>query len=468
MTVVVEVRYPFGYVHATPWSSHVNQGAVEWPLSPWRLLRALVATWRTHYPDLADEIVVPMMSALAAPPAVQVSPRTEASVRTYLPSEDHRRGISGGTDLVVDAFVAVTPGAGLAYRWDVELEVAERGALAALVEALPYLGRAESVCTATASFEDPGGNWQEPRSDMEGVGVRTLVPVAPLDLDELCVSIRAMRSGGRLHPPGARWVRYEVPDPIAGGSPPTRRSAIAPVQAARFVLRGRAPVSVRQTVVVADVMRSAAMSRCGRSHNHGASEILAGKDADGAKLLGHRHAHWLPLDLDGDRLIDTVLVWAPGGLSANDVASLAEIRRLNFHDGANVGSATSIAVAFEASGGLTDLDLGAVVGSARSWRSVTPFLPQRHRHPKRESFDAFMADCVGRELTARGLSRRISLEPDRETSWGSFRRYRAGERLAKARPGHGFTIHFDEPVTGPVCLGQLSHFGMGRFERCQT
>lgn len=468
MTVVVDVRYPFGYVHATPWGSHVNEGGIEWPLSPWRLLRALVATWRTRYPDLADELVVPMLSALAAPPAVQVAPRTEASVRTYLPSEDHRRGISGGTDLVVDAFVAVTPGAGLAYRWDVDFGVAERGALAALVEALPYLGRAESVCTATASFDDPGGDWQAPRSDIDGVGVRTLVPVAPLDLNELCVSIRAMRSGGRLHPPGARWVRYEVPGPVVGGSPPARRSAVAPVQAARFALRGRAPVSVRQTVVVADVMRLAAMSKYGRSHKHGASEILSGKDMDGAKLLGHRHAHWLPLDLDGDRLIDTVLVWAPGGLGAEDLASLVEIWRLKFHGGANVGSASSVAVAFEASGELDELDLGAVVGSARSWRSVTPFLPQRHRHPGRESFDAFMADCVGRELAARGIARRFSLEPARDTSWGSFRRYRAGERLAKARPGHGFTIHFDEPVTGPLCLGQLSHFGMGRFERCQT
>jgi len=409
-----------------------------------------------------------MLSALAAPPAVKVARRTEASVRTYLPSEEHRRGIAGGTDLVVDAFVAVTPGAGLTYRWDIDFGVAEQEALAALVEALPYLGRAESVCTAAASFDDPGGDWQEPGSDVAGVGVRTLVPVAPLDLDELCVSIRAMRAGGRLHPPGARWVRYDVPGPVAGGTPPSKRLAIAPVQAARFALRGRAPVSLRQTVVVGDRMRSAAMSKYGRSHNHRASEILTGKDFDGAKLVGHRHAHWLPLDLDGDRLIDTVLVWAPGGLGPDDVAALVEIRHLSFDRRSNVGSASSMAVAFEGSGALNELDLGAVVDSARSWRSVTPFLPQRHRHPGRESFDAFMADCVDRELAARGLPRRFSLEPDRETSWGSFRRYRAGELLAKARPGHGFTIHFEEPVPGPLCLGQLSHFGMGRFERCPT
>lgn len=468
MTVVIDVRYPFGYVHATPWGTHVNEGAVEWPLSPWRLLRALVATWRTCYPQLADDLVVPMLSALAAPPAVRVAPRTEASVRTYLPSEDHRRGMSGDTDLVVDAFVAVAPGAGLTYRWDIDFHVTERRALSELVEALAYLGRAESVCTASASFDDPGGDWQEPRPDTDGVGVRTMVAVVPLDLDDLCVSIRTMRSGGRLHPPGARWVRYEIRGPITGGAPPKRSSTAAYAEAARFVLRGKAPVSVRQAVLVADVMRCAAMSKYGKLYEGGTSEILAGKDEAGTKLLGHRHAHWLPLDLDGDRLLDTLLVWAPAGLSAHDVASLVEIRRLNFHGGDNVGSARSMAVGFEASGELNELDLGAVVGPATSWRSVTPFLPQRHRHPRREPFDAFMVDCVGRELAARNVTERFWLEADRATSWGAFRRYRRAEPLANARPGHGFTIHFEEPVVGPLCLGQLSHFGMGRFEPCQT
>jgi CRISPR-associated protein Csb2 len=468
MTVVVDVRYPFGYVHATPWGTHINEGGIEWPLSPWRLLRALVATWRTRSPDLADNLVVPVLSALASPPDLQVAPRTEASVRTYLPSESHRRGMNCDTDLVVDAFVAVAPGAGLTYRWDVDLNDAEQQALAGLVDALPYLGRAESVCTAAASFDNPAGDWHKPRTDSDGIGVRTLVPVIPLDLDDLCVSIRTMREGGRLHPPGARWVRYEVPDPIAGESAPSRRSTTASVQAARFALRGRAPVSVRHAVVVADVMRAAAMSKYGRLHSGGTSETFAGKDEAGTPLLGHRHAHWVPLDLDGDRLLDTMLVWAPGGLSRDQITALDKIRRLEFHDGDGIRPLSTLSVGYEGSGELAELGLSSVVGPATTWRSVTPFLPQRHHHSRRESHEEFLADCVARELTARDVFQRFGLESDRATSWGSFRRYRRDERLTKARPGCGFTIHFDEPVMGPLCLGQLSHFGMGRFEPCQT
>jgi CRISPR-associated protein Csb2 len=466
MTVLIDIGYPFGYVHATPWGTHVNEGRVEWPLSPWRLLRALVATWRTRYPDLGDDLVVPVLSALAAPPAVRSAARTEASIRTYLPSEEHRHGVSGDTDLVVDAFVAVAPGTGLTYRWDIKLSLAQQEALAALATAMPYLGRAESICTATAFFDDQGGGWEEPRPDSGGVGVRTLVPVTPLDLDDLCVSIRTLRSGGRLHPRGARWVRYVMGEPITVTSLPRRRPTDALPEAVRFALSGRARVSLRQAVVVADVMRRAAMSKYGGSHDDGSSEIFAGKDVTGTPLAGNRHAHWLPIDLDHDRLIDTLLVWAPGGFTADEITALAKIRQLKFNPGDGVGPHAPLAVGFEGFGELAELDLDIVAGTSSTWRSVTPFLPQRHHHAGRESFDEFLIGCVARELSARGIEQGFSLVADNAASWGSFRRYRSAERLANARPGYGFSIQFDRPVTGPLCLGQLSHFGMGRFEPC--
>ena len=37
-------RFPAGHYHATPWGNHVNEGLIEWPPSPWRVVRALLAT----------------------------------------------------------------------------------------------------------------------------------------------------------------------------------------------------------------------------------------------------------------------------------------------------------------------------------------------------------------------------------------------------------------------------------------
>jgi CRISPR-associated protein Csb2 len=469
MTVDINVCYPFGYVHATPWGTHVNEGAIEWPLSPWRLLRALVATWQTRCQELPAGTVTSLLSSLAVAPAIRVSPRTEASVRSYLPSEQHHRGMSGDTDLAIDAFVAVAPGRGISYQWDVDLDVNARRALGEIVESLPYLGRAESVCDADASFGavDSTG-WQLPLPDSEGLGVRTLVPATPLDLDDLCVSISAMRRAGRLHPPGARWMRYRIDDPMT--EQPAHYWTPQPrlVKGVRLVLSGRARVSIRRTLLVAEAMRRAGQSQYGSAHAGGSSEVLAGKDHAATPLLGHTHAHWLPLDLDGDRLLDSLLVWADRGFAEDDIRALGNVRRLRFHPDEGMRSVPSLAVALESADELRELDLGPVVGPAMSWRSITPFLPQRHLHPRRQSREAFLFDCLRRELAARGLPEPVSIKEDRETNWGSFRRHRLDENLRAARMGVGFVIHFDRPVDGPLCLGRLSHFGMGRFEACPT
>ncbi|MGQ0617892.1 MAG: type I-G CRISPR-associated protein Csb2 [Acidimicrobiia bacterium] len=453
-------------MHATPWGTHVNEGGVEWPPSPWRLLRGLVGTWLTRCEDLAGDVVRPVLGVLAEPPAIRVAARSEASIRSYIPSEAHRRGMSApDTDLMVDAFAAVAPGSGVSYRWAIDFDPVQRRALERIVEALPYLGRAESVCEASARFDDDGAEgWEEVHTDDSGDGARVLVPTTPLDLDGLCVSIRRMRKGGALHAPGSRWVRYRVPEPVVPGQPRSRRNAPPPAEVVRFALNGAAPVSIRHTLVVAEAMRVAAMSQYGRLNGGGASETLAGKRPDGTPLLGNRHAHWSPLDVDGDGLLDTILVWARAGFDDADLAALGAVRQVRFHGGDRLGSADRLAVALEATVGLDQLvavGLERLGGASSGWRSSTPFLPQRH--PKGQDRLVFLLDCVCRELTARGFDSPFEIEQESETSWGSFRRHRRAERLAQARPGFGLWLRFDRPVGGPIAIGSLSHFGMGQF-----
>ena len=57
MAATLAIRFPLGRYHATPWDRSVNEGATEWPPSPWRLLRALVATWYTRWPDLPAPVL---------------------------------------------------------------------------------------------------------------------------------------------------------------------------------------------------------------------------------------------------------------------------------------------------------------------------------------------------------------------------------------------------------------------------
>lgn len=58
----LKLRFPGGRYHATPWGHHVNEGLIEWPPSPWRLLRALIACGFTtqHWsevPPLARSLI---------------------------------------------------------------------------------------------------------------------------------------------------------------------------------------------------------------------------------------------------------------------------------------------------------------------------------------------------------------------------------------------------------------------------
>ena len=83
--IAISFKFLAGRYHATPWGRHVNEGAVEWPPAPWRLLRALIATWKRTLPDLPQEQVEPILRALAAPPDFVLPPASTGHTRHYMP-----------------------------------------------------------------------------------------------------------------------------------------------------------------------------------------------------------------------------------------------------------------------------------------------------------------------------------------------------------------------------------------------
>ena len=75
---ILTFTFPGRRFHATPWGSHVNEGQVEWPPSPWRLCRALLATgltklgWREdQIPPVATELLESLSGVL---PEYQLDP----------------------------------------------------------------------------------------------------------------------------------------------------------------------------------------------------------------------------------------------------------------------------------------------------------------------------------------------------------------------------------------------------------
>ncbi len=117
MPTTLVLTFPLGRYHATPWDRHVNEGTVELPPSPWRLLRTLYAVWQTRCPDLPQETVHPLLADLAAPPTFYVPAHGISHSRHYYlddkfdPQKRGPRPLAQriGRDRTLDAFAVFGP-----------------------------------------------------------------------------------------------------------------------------------------------------------------------------------------------------------------------------------------------------------------------------------------------------------------------------------------------------------------------
>src|SRR5438477_7180210 len=149
MPVIFQLTFPAGRFHATPWGHHVNEGLPEWPPSPWRLLRALVATWKrklgseslvqTHLPIVLAELA-------QRKPEFALPPATLGHTRHFMPLKFPDQG---DRTKVFDAFVSLSPDSEVVVHWpETTLSEAGQQTLDLVLSHLGYFGRAESWSAA--------------------------------------------------------------------------------------------------------------------------------------------------------------------------------------------------------------------------------------------------------------------------------------------------------------------------------
>lgn len=475
MTTDLELRFPLGRFHANPWGRHVNEGEVEWPPSAWRVLRALISVWHERAPELDPGLVQALLEHLADPPSYLLPDASPSSTRHYYPDGkvDAKSSWAEGTDKALDSFVVLAPGQPLVVRWHVDLGPAERQALDRLARLLPYVGRADAVCEARLLDDEPvdavSGRWLHPigtGGDGDGLTINPtgeavgdvidlLVPLRPLDLDGLQIRTRQLRGSGLLEPPAARRVAYPRPPAPLPASPRPRR--VERMQCLTFALDAPALPSIRLAVLVADTLRAASQHQFG---DEPPPVEISGHDVDGAKAVGHRHAHWWVLPETGarERLCARAVCYVPDGIAAPDLARLRGIRRL--HDGQ--GRFRPVRVVAGPAGNLGQL-LPELVpkGGTTIWHTSSPYAPPRHQD-RRASWAVQVEAALREEAHLRGLPEVASVRL-LAGAWLEFARWRAGQRRADARRAAGVEVTFAEPVHGPLSLGALSHFGLGLF-----
>ena len=143
--LVIKFTFTANRYHATQWGRHVNEGVLEWPPSPWRILRGIVATWRRTLPNIPTDSFDSILKALVSEyPKFHLPVASTGHTRHYMP---YNEGTRERTTLVLDPFVAIQPKKSLFAVWpNVNLDSQQLSDMERILHNMPYLGQFSQVC----------------------------------------------------------------------------------------------------------------------------------------------------------------------------------------------------------------------------------------------------------------------------------------------------------------------------------
>jgi len=506
MQLVLEQSFPLGRFHATPWRINpFDDPHGEWPPSPWRLVRAIVsrlyqlARETGMFPQRADDLCralcrseysfyLPPM-AHRCPPLRYYQPiqfgwqppsRTRKTREGNLVAVPGLRTYSRG--LVQDNAWAVPENEPL--FWFLTGALWDPGLLKLLdqcLERILYFGRAESI---TVIRRRDGGKVPTPNSVLkqqpgEGVSIPILCPAPEATRKELEAVTEAEEVRRRTLPPGARWLyaTRPTPEPLKEPQRPVYRPPLCTLQ---FALGVAVPVPRTAVVRLTNRFRgrairalieeitAGAVSEWSRAPADVRERVarLAGKNAFGLPLDGHRHAHYL-LWSDDDRHYTRLIVWIKNPFCVKEIDALLRAAERPLTWGPQ-GSQTDtwyvrlIPLPFQCSP-----PPGFDETADQEWLSVTPFVPPRYslRRSGQPRPKESLHSQIARELKARGIQVPFEVRVIKQ-QWVSVhlpRRARVQGAPWGHRRGYVLHLHFEAAIRGPLLLGHSATFGLGLF-----
>lgn len=426
--LTIELQFPTGKWHATPWGRQVNEGAVEWPPAPWRILRALLATWHQKHHDVPEESMRELIFSLAATLPVYHLPATsQGHTRHYMPIAN------GNKTKIFDTFLAISPESSVILHWpDVTLSDSLSQILDRLLESMSYFGRAESWVFASRSDWDGKANARP--LDEAGVAsgeelVRLLAPAdcdgyqqwrsqnveetkayklaekqakavaqgkaaetakltkkdlerleasVPVDLFEsLHADTSDFRNAGWNRPPGSEWIPYVRDKNFT----PVRRSVLAKktqrTTVARFAVAGAVRPRLTEALPLAERVRQALIKI-----SDGADTFVGRDTASSENSLsrGHGHAHvFCESNDDQQGRVTHISIYADWTFDETEVNALRRWKK-TWGKGGHDLQYVLIGLGTPCDFGGLDERKGEspIFSTAATWKSMTPFVPADH------------------------------------------------------------------------------------------
>ncbi len=219
-------------------------------------------------------------------------------------------------------------------------------------------------------------------------------------------------------------------------------------------------LAVTKTLPIAEAVHRALVALAGRGQKIDCPELI-GQDRFGQPLSdGHQHAKILPLDTDGDSVIDHVLLHTPIGLGPLALQAVQTLTALHLPGQKPVR--LQLIASDQPGKPIAPRVLLPALG-ARIWYSLTPYVPPRFL---KQSGKNSLLGQVHAELASRGFPPVVNCQQVPELSQ-QFLYFVRSRRTGKLPPpqnyGVGLRLEFAHDIHGPLALGYASHFGLGWF-----
>jgi len=500
MQVVLKQVFPLRRFHATPWRVNpFDDPYGEWPPSPWRLVRAVVARWYqwareapTGRPIGELDALVKALCTSTFEFHLPAAARRGSPIRQYFPAEfdwnpksRKQAGMrSYRRSLAQDNYWCTVPSDEGAVWWFLEGDHWNKALLEVLdrcLERITYFGRAESF----TRIRRESGDTLEPNCILRESGAAGTVPVLVAEREATRADVERTtddsQNKNRSVPPGARVLYAAKPPSTRIREDPLQTPLLLGANLLQFAIGWNVAPKLRVVARLTSRFREAVLRELLRMKTDGECwawsraardvreqvALLIGKDADGRPLQGHQHAEFLVWCEDG--VPTRLLVWREGcPFDAEEERAIlaAAARELSWSAGGSDADAWK--VRFLPLDRSVPPPPGFDGKLARVWESITPYVPPRHylRRGNLRDREAIPVQ-VRRELASRGFPGAGEVEVIiADATWVAVRippSERNREAFLGDRRGYWLRLQFSQAVSGPLRLGHSSTFGLGLF-----
>lgn len=356
--------------------------------------------------------------------------------------------------------------------------------LSACLDRMIYFGRAEAITfMRIIQCSDHESKTNCSLSDVRTeLSVPVLCPKTDATLQQVLMTTDEKPVAEATTPPGATWKFAIRPErPPAKARPMMPRRTKTPIRVLQFAIGSHVPPPLDSTAILINWYRGRVVRKfLGKSWLHAkqagdlqaleAVSGLSGKDAEGKILQGHQHVYYALWPDPATNQPARLIAWRSKDFKDSELAALLAAAQPPLSLGYNrskdddrrnpwtihlipLDSCVSIPAGFDSR------------QRFNVWRSVTPYVPPRHVFDRKGRVKAgeSVEEQIAMEVRNLGLPE-CKVAKDSEDRWIKVHQSKnEGNSSNTSKRGFYLSLHFQEPVAGPLALGLSSHYGLGLF-----